>query len=832
MVSAQLYGVSDMQPFPGSAEVLSADALAAEGGDLIAPALLPRLPPNTRPVSPGTIEKSASLLRSLSFAAARPATKAETPAERGRAFAAVGSALRHELQSDQMARLRSAAPELGPRVQAALMAACGALLSSADSDAGFEWATAELDELSKNVPPATSAVFPGAYYHEIFASDVAELGRSLAARRREEAQKRALAADVLAVLARPGVGAAEVLGISRACDDVGLIAEAAAARSMGELIEREERARLAHEAVASEAREARRVVKEAEAVGAREARACADEKRRREQLQDELSGVRSAMALEEETRRRVEAAQVRTMEEMRSHEEARWEATEKLQRETVRCAELEAAARRAGEEMTTRVEAAEARESKAGAEASKAHKQYVEAEKMRVALGGRVSALDSVKAQIEQQLALEREACAVELGLRQKAEAAHAAAQQSAADATQAAADATQAADVAKIALEQATTELAACEERLRVANDGSLDQQMASASAEESVKQLKVLRTEDANKMQRLITEKATLEQKVADVESALASAQVNTDRTSTDAQKQRYELHEQLTKLHRHCEDLQAKATRAELLLQHERETGLTASDHEKRLTEQLDTERRSKQALTQQLAAEAALRQKSDASEGNRSKELLARDRENALGAQRVQSLTSELHRSREEARQAREALADARSVALRLERERDAEREDARRERSRRDQLEAQAPPAKKSAPRPLASSMDPRGPAGPSLQQNLTMPAGIAPPPPAREPNERNVPNEELSRSDLWNFSNGALSRAPTKVLGGSAGGPPESSSLPRIRSPFNTSSKTNEISNNAIGLAPTSLAPEEARALYGVAMAVPGVGDE
>ena len=51
------------------------------------------------------------------------------------------------------------------------------------------------------------------------------------------------------------------------------------------------------------------------------------------------------------------------------------------------------------------------------------------------ALDGRVTALDGVKAQLEQQLALEREACAVELGLRQKAEASYAEAQRAAAEA-------------------------------------------------------------------------------------------------------------------------------------------------------------------------------------------------------------------------------------------------------------------------------------------------------------------------------------------------------------------------------------------------------------
>ena len=782
----------------------------------------------TRPVSPGTIEKSASLLRSLSFAAQRPST-GETSAERAAAFAAVGQVLRSELHGAQMQRLQAAAPELAPRVQAALLACCGSLLGAQDPDSGFEWALSELDGLSKSIPPQTSAVFPGAYYYDIFTSDVAELGRSLAARRRDEAKLRSLAAEVLRVLARPGIGAAEVHGAGRAAAEMGLVAEASAARTVAELIEREERLRHVHEAASAEAREARRQAKEAEAATARESRALLDEKQRRQQYADELNGVKAALAREEEVRRKIEAANVNTLQELRAQEDARWEAERKAQAETVRCAEAEAARRRAEEEMESRVQSAEAREAKALAESKNATQRHVEAERMRVALQGRVTALESVKAQVEQHLALERDACAVELGLRQKAEAAYADAQKSAADAQQAAAAATQAAEVAKAALAANTAELAACEERLRVANDGSLEQQMSASAAEEAVKQLKALRAEDANKMQRLNTERATLQQKVDDYEARLASTAASAERAEIQSQKQRYELHAQLTEVHRRCEDLQAQATRAELLLTHERETGLTASDHEKRLAAQLETERRAKQALSQQLAAEAALRQKSDASENGKTKELQARDREVELGAQRVQALQGELHRAREEARLAREALADARALATKFERERDVEREDARRERARRaagsdptrmvQQQPPPHPPAQLSLTKSIVSNRSAASPA-PSLQQHLTNPllAGRAPAAGAKQPRPQAEITDELSRSDLWNFSAGQMARGS----GGDRSGPgePLSTDLPRIGSPFNVS---------AVGaIAPTTLSANEARQLYG-ATAIPGV---
>lgn len=799
------------------------------------------------------------LAGSLSFAAARPAA-GESAAERGAAFAAVGNGLRQELHSQQLARFFSAAPELGLRLQAALLAGCGALLGAQHPDGAFEWASTELEELSKNVPPASSAVFPGTYYYEIFTSDVSELARALATCRREDAKRRALAADVLAVLGRPNASPIEIHSVGRAAAEGGVGVEAAAARTVGELAEREERSRHAHEAAAAEAREAKRAAAEAAAATARESRLLADEKARRQQYADELAGVKAALATEEETRRQIEAAHVRTMQELRAQEEARWEAERRCQAEVVRCTELEAAARRAEEEMHSRVEAAEAREARAVADAKSASQQYVEAERMRVALDARVKSLEGVKAQIEQQYDLEREACATELGLRQRAEAAFAEAQRALADAQAQAAEATQGAEVAKAALDANTIELAACEERLRVANDGSLDVQMASAAAEEAVKQLKGARADDAARMQRLNTDRAALRQQVDDLEARLASVAATAERQEVESQKQRYELHAQLTEVHRRCEDLQAQATRSELLLQHEREGSMSASDREKQLSAQLDSERRSRQALSQQLAAEAALRQKADASENARGKELQARDREAEVGAQRLQSMQGELHRAREEARLAREALADARAVAAKLERERDAEREDARRERARRGtqhEIEALHAPPAKAATRPAAHTP-------PSLQQHLRPPdrrgglephtaargAEAQPPPPAQMLSD--ALDDELSRSDLWNFSSGAVARSRGPGgggvpgvgsngsmsgigsmsgvgstggtgLGGSAGGG-GGGVLPRIKSPYNTAAATTM-------LGATSLPPEAARQLYG-ASAVAGVGDD
>ena len=72
------------------------------------------------------------------------------------------------------------------------------------------------------------------------------------------------------------------------------------------------------------------------------------------------------------------------------------------------------------------------------------------------------------RAQLEQQLQLEREACASELSLRQQAETLSVKAQQAATKAQQEASDATQSAAVAKAALDASTAELGTRRRRRR----------------------------------------------------------------------------------------------------------------------------------------------------------------------------------------------------------------------------------------------------------------------------------------------------------------------------------------------------------------------------
>ena len=210
-----------------------------------------------RPVSPGTVEKMASLLRSISFAAGRSGVGEAS--ELSASFSSVAATLATELRGDEFSRLTSCAPELAKQLQASLLASCGALLGGQSSDAALEWAVRELEQLALRVPEAEAA-FPGTYYHQIFAADANQLSNALRASRREVAHRSNLARDVLDVLARPGASVAEILSVSRAAGEANLGREAAAAAAVAELAERESTLRVRGEKATAEVRELNRVV--------------------------------------------------------------------------------------------------------------------------------------------------------------------------------------------------------------------------------------------------------------------------------------------------------------------------------------------------------------------------------------------------------------------------------------------------------------------------------------------------------------------------------------------------------------------------------------------
>ena len=202
-------------------------------------------PRGPRPASPGTVEKMASLLRSLSFAASRP--HVGDAAELTATYKSIAATLTTELRGDEFGRLETRVPELSKPLHTALIASCGALLGVQHADAALEWATQQTEQLSVSLPEEAS--FPGTYYHQIFASDVSQLQSSLAMARREIGRRRDLAADVLDVISRPGAAVAELTSVGKAAHEAALPREAAAANAVAELSERESVTRVRLETV-------------------------------------------------------------------------------------------------------------------------------------------------------------------------------------------------------------------------------------------------------------------------------------------------------------------------------------------------------------------------------------------------------------------------------------------------------------------------------------------------------------------------------------------------------------------------------------------------------
>ena len=82
-----------------------------------------------RPASPSTVEKMASMLRSLSFSAGRPLVGGDAAA-RGAQFLHVASTLQGELGAAHMQRLRERSPALARRLEGVLIASMATLLGA------------------------------------------------------------------------------------------------------------------------------------------------------------------------------------------------------------------------------------------------------------------------------------------------------------------------------------------------------------------------------------------------------------------------------------------------------------------------------------------------------------------------------------------------------------------------------------------------------------------------------------------------------------------------------------------------------------------------------
>ncbi|KAL1510996.1 hypothetical protein AB1Y20_005821 [Prymnesium parvum] len=707
--------------------------------------------PPARPLSPGTVEHLASLLRAFSSASSLASLAAPPPSPHP--FTAAAASLSSALRSDAFSRLDALHPTLSRPLRASLAAACAALLAAHDAPRGLAWAAEQLEALAASVPD--DAAFPGAYYHEIFTADVHSLREALLASRREASRRGEAAAHALEAIGTPGATVAELLAAAKAAAAARLPREAAAATAASELAGRESTLRVRLEAVEAEARELRRNVKEAEAEAQRGAARLKDSERRRAAAEAEGEATRARLQLEEETRRKVEAASVRTLQELRQLEEERWEAERKWQAEAARCAQMEREAQRASDEAAERAEELAKRLAQHAVDAASAGDKYVDSERMRVALESRVSALEQLKAQLEQQLHLERETSTQEGELRRQVEVALSKAQRATAEAQEAAAEASHGAEEARAALRNAVDAQAASEEQLRAANEKSLAQYMEQEAKEDALRQLRQLREEDQQKILRVTNERAQLEQQVRDLEERMKAAMATHDKAVDELHRQRYELQSSLTEAHRRCEDLQAAATRAEVTLQHERASGASATAADAAVGAQLDELRAEKLALSRQLSHEQSLRARGEAKAAALQREAQAAAREAQLGAARLQNAQLELQGARDELRLARGEAEAAREALRRAERERELWAGGGGRA------------AGGGAAPRLQPTPLQPQAPAN-----------AVAPP-------AKSYAIDELSRSDIWNFSAGAVARK-----GSGLGALPDT--LPRIKSPFNT----------------------------------------
>jgi len=520
-------------------------------------------PPGPRPASPSSVEKMASLLRSISFVAGRPRTGSATEeTARVQAYDTVAWNLRHELGSDSIGRMGQVAPHVVSALQAAILSSAGVLLGAEGAPRAFDWARESLDEL-RSLLPTVERFLPGQYYREILEADVAQLTQTLAGAGRELERRRAVAADVLAVIARPAVGAAELAGVAKVAAEAGMHAEAAAAAQAAEVSRGLTVARSSAEAAEESARAAKRDAADAKASLKRERREADEAKASLALVEDERNGLRVKLTQEMEARRRVEAASVKTLEQLKLGEEARWAAERNLQAEKVRNDDQEAEAQRAAEAAAERLAAADRQLAEMGARAASEGSRFLEAERRVVALSSRVQALEGVQAQLEQQLRLERDAGAEELNLRQASERKLAEATHALRLAKQAAESAAAGRDTALTKAAKAGDEASAAEERLRVANEHNLQGHLEAASTDETLAQLKRMREEDGDKISRLGADKADAAAALKAAEARLSSEAAAAQRTATEQGERYYALQTQLSEATRRLEGVQVGAS-----------------------------------------------------------------------------------------------------------------------------------------------------------------------------------------------------------------------------------------------------------------------------
>jgi hypothetical protein len=333
------YGLPSLalDPYPPAALLARPHDFARQPSRDDAP---PAAPLGPRPMSPTSVDKVASMMRSLSFTASSPNADAED--RNRREWAKVSRAL---MRDEAVARLRERQPAIGCRVESVLAFACGVMLGVEVPDGALAAIGEELGQLRHTL---SAGVFPGAYYEEIFESDVSQLSNVCAQRRDKVGRRLAAERDVWTALAAPVPSSAELDGLAAQADALGLVTPGLAARAVSAMCVRagvrEASLKSAEAQVAqlrAELAAATRRLKEAEL----QLTAAANT---RVALERSVQEARETAAAEGGARKAAESEVQRSSAAMHEESNRRWKAERELQAEAAARNELQARARPRG----------------------------------------------------------------------------------------------------------------------------------------------------------------------------------------------------------------------------------------------------------------------------------------------------------------------------------------------------------------------------------------------------------------------------------------------------------------------------------------------------
>ncbi|KAG8457529.1 hypothetical protein KFE25_004165 [Diacronema lutheri] len=571
---APLAGRSAFQPVGHDFDALDLPSLALDpfprydlAADLAPPrddALLEPRGAQPRPLSPASVEKVASMMRSLAFTATSP--HADSEEHQRREWAKVSRALMRDVRSEPLARMRASDARLADRTQSVLAFACGAMLGVEVPDGALAAVGEELGQLRHHLP---TPLFPGGYYEEIFEADVAQLSAACASRRHAVTRKMAAERDVWAALAAPVHSAAELDGAAAQADAAGLVAPGVGARAVSALV-----VRAAVRDTALAGAEAHVAQLRAELAGATkrlgeaEAQLTAAAKTR-VALEASVRDAHERARAETDARAKAEADAARAAAGAQEEASRRWAAERELHAVEAARAELQAA--------LTRAEAARAALDGELRDARRLHDAALveeraaraDAERARAHAEARADGEERARARVDEELAGAREAHAEAARLLGEARAALDKEKDARRDAEQ---RAFREGDLKLRAHERLATldgELAAKRGRLAVANDAMLRRALELNAAEEALRAALRAREGERSRIADLEARLAAESERARVAMGSQADAVKAADATAVELRRRLYDLQSQLTDATRRREDAAVAQAHAEAQL-----------------------------------------------------------------------------------------------------------------------------------------------------------------------------------------------------------------------------------------------------------------------